>query len=175
MMDNRNRFIGLLLFLCFWLFFSGCGSEEGVPEPERTWTPDTSPSCEMLKPLVLQDPLTGGAFHCLGCNREWEWTLNADNERVFVLIAVTCTRLASEAYLEIRDPQGVLVWQQPVEQGDDETYCIRYEDPPAGVITVGLYGRLGIPLAMNLLQEFRGSIYLKLFNERGDLLGFRNP
>ena len=118
--------------------------------------------------------MTGGAFHCLWCSREWKWTLAADSQRLFVVIAVTCDRLASEAYLEIRDPQGVVVWQQPVKQGDAETYCIRYDNPPTGALTVGLYGQRDFPLFKNLTEEFRGSVYLKVFNERGDLAGFRS-
>lgn len=173
-MDSRNRPVGFLLLLLCLLVFSGCGGEEDLPASDPTMNPDRIPSCETLEPQLFQDPLSGGAFHCLWCNREWKWTLTADSQHLFVLIAVTCDRLGSEAYLQIREPPGAVVWQQQVEQGDNETICIRCENPLTGVLSVRLYGHRDFTLITNLIEEFRGSVYLKVFNEQGDLAGFRS-
>jgi len=174
-MDNRNQAFGILFSLCCLLSFYGCGGEEDSPEADPIINPDSIPSCGTLEPRVMQDPLTGGSFHCLWCSREWKWTIAAAYPRLFVLIAINCDRLASEAYLEIRDPQRAIVWQQPVKQGDAESHCLRYENPPTGSLTVGLYGHREFLFTTNLVEEFRGSIYLKVFDDRGDLVGFRGP
>jgi hypothetical protein len=167
-MENREQPFRVFVLLCLWLTFSGCGGDDGLRGPDPSLNPDRNPSCETLVPRVLEDPGTGGEFHCLWCNREWTWTLGAHTRRLFVLIAVTCERLGSEAYLEIRDPRGSLVWQQPVKQGEAETYCVLYENPPEGILSVGLYGRRDLLPIRNLIDEFRGSLYLKTFNERGE-------
>jgi hypothetical protein len=161
------RFV-LLLFLL--LVPSGCGSGENAPAPRPTGDPGQAPSCETLQPQLLEDPSTGGAFHCLWCNRQWKWTVARGQASLFVVIAVVCEALGSEASLEIRDAQGLIAWQQPIEQGLSETYCIRQDKPLGGTYSVGLYGQRDFLSFRDLIEEFRGSIYLKIFDERGNLL-----
>ena len=169
-MNDRNQMVGLVLLLFLLLVPSGCGSGENVPAPHPAEDPGQAPSCETLRPQLLQDPLTGGAFHCLWCNRQWKWTVAQGQAGLFVVIAVVCEALGSEAFLQIRDAQGSIAWQQAIRQGGSETYCIRQENPLGGAYSVGLYGQRDFLLFRDLIEEFRGSIYLKIFDERGDLL-----
>ena len=169
-MEYRNQWTRLFLFLFLWLAVAGCGSEEVAPDTDPTIHPEGPPSCETLEPRVFQDPLTGSEFHCLWCNREWKWTIPADSRSLFVLIAFTCERLRSEAYLEIRDAQASIVWQREIRPGDGESYCIRHESPAGEVLSVRLRGNRDFLLLTDLIEEFRGSVYLKVFNERGHLV-----
>ena len=114
--------------------------------------------------------MTGSNFHCLWCNREWKWTIPADSRSLFVLIAFTCDYLRSEAYLEIRDGQESIVWQREIRPGDGESYCIRHESPEGEVLSVLLRGSRDFVLLSDLIEEFRGSVYLKVFDERGHLV-----
>jgi hypothetical protein len=158
----------LLVFLCLTL--SGCGSEEATSEATSIGSPEEAPSCESLEPLVLQDPLTGGEFHCLWCNREWEWTVGGNHPRVFILIHMVCADLDSEAYAAIKDPKGSVLWRQQVKQGQRETTCVVHDNPPRGTYSVGLYGHANLLPTRRLIREFRGSLYLKIFDHRGDLI-----
>jgi hypothetical protein len=58
-----------------------------------------------------------------------------------------------------------------VNQGDNKTYCVLLENPIPGTYSVGLYGHQSFLLVRNLMEGFRGSVYLKMFNERGQLVG----
>jgi hypothetical protein len=78
-----------------------------------------------------------------------------------------CEDIGSDAYLEIRDGKGAVVWHQQVKEGAGETYCIRHENPAPGTYSVGLYGHRNLWLIKDLIEDFRGSVYLKAFNERG--------
>jgi len=169
-MRNRNQPTGVLLLICLWITLSGCGSEEAMSGTDPSVPPEEIPSCETLEPHVLEDPLTGGAFHCLWCNQEWKWTIPSENKSLFILIALTCERLRSEAYLELQDAHRSVVWRQEIRQGDATTYCIRHEDPSGGTLSVSLHGSRDLLLATDLIEEFRGSVYVKMFNERGDPL-----
>ena len=169
-MEYRNQWAGLFLFLFFWLAFTGCGSEDVTPDTDPTLRPDGTPSCETLESRLFQGPLTGSAFHCLWCSREWNWTISADSRSLFILISCTCERLRSEAYLEIRDAQESIVWQQEIRPGNDETYCIRHESPGDEILSVRLRGSRDFLLLTDLIEEFSGSVYLKVFNERGHLV-----
>jgi len=87
----------------------GLGNGEAV-----AITPQTDITVNFVVSLQPVEP----GFHTLYIRSQdlkGKWTLTADNQHLFVLIAVTCDRLGSEAYLEIRDPQGAVVWQQQVE------------------------------------------------------------
>ncbi len=170
-MMNQNLLTGVLLFLCLWAAVSGCGSEEAVPGTGPALPREEIPTCKTLEPRVLEDPLSGGAFHCLWCNQEWEWTVPARNDNLFLLIALTCERLRSTAYLEVEDPRRSVVWRREVRQGDSTTYCIRHEAPSGGTLSVGLRGSGILLPATDLIKEFRGSVYIKVFNEQGDLSG----
>ncbi len=170
-MENRNQSTRLLLLFFFWLAIGGCGSEEVTSETDPTLNPDEVPSCETLESRIFQDPLTGSEFHCLWCNRAWTWAIPANRRRLFVLIAFTCERLRSEAFLEIRNAQGSVVWQREIRPGDGESCCIRHEGPAGEVLSVRLRGSRDLLLVRDLIEEFRGSVYLKVFNERGDLVG----
>ena len=141
-----------------------------MPNPGPIPAPEAVPSCDTLGPLVLQDPLTGGAFHCLWCNQEWKWTIPAERRSLFILIALVCERLRSEAYLEVRDAHRSVVWRREIRQGETTTHCIRDDEPEAGTLSVGLRGSRDLLLATGLIEEFRGSVYLKVFDERGDPL-----
>ena len=112
----------------------------------------------------------GSEFHCLWCNREWKWTIPADSRSLFVLLAFTCERLRSEAYLEIRDAQGSIVWQREIRPGNDETYCIRHESPTGRDLSVHLRGSRDLLVLTDLIEEFRGSVYLKVFDDAGHLV-----
>jgi hypothetical protein len=83
------------------------------------------------------------------------------------VISVLCEGLGSDAYLEITDAKGAVVWHRQVEQGSDETYCIRYDNPATGTYSVGLYGHRNLLLIRNLMEDFSGSVYLRVFDERG--------
>jgi len=166
-MYKRNHPHPYLLVLCILLSFPGCGTEEDASETNPLWNPEKIPSCETLAPQVLQDPLTGGEFHCLWCNRQWEWEITTSSPSLFILVAITCEALGSDAYLEIRDAKGAVVWHQQVEQGPGETYCIRHDSPATGTYSVSLYGHRNLLLIRDLTEEFRGSVYLKVFDERG--------
>lgn len=170
-MNNRNQPVRLLFPLFFWLAISGCGGEDVSTAPDPALNPEETPSCETLAPLVLQDPLTGGTFHCLWCNREWTWRVPADSRRLFLLIALSCERLRAEAYLELRDSEQSIVWQTTIKQGDRETYCVRHEGMSGGLLSLRLSGTTGLPLIGDLIEEFQGSVYLKVFNERGEPAG----
>ncbi len=166
-MDRRNQAGRHLLFL-FALFVPvGCGSEGSLSGTIPLRRPEGIPSCATLEPLVLQDPQTGGAFHCLWCSREWKWTVPPGHPGLFILIDVSCESLGSEAYVEIRDPAASVVWRREIREGDDDTHCIQYADPPAGTYSVRLYGRMDFLLVHDLIEKFDGSLYLKLFNEDG--------
>ncbi|MGW8322897.1 MAG: hypothetical protein ACWGSD_15210 [Thermodesulfobacteriota bacterium] len=169
-MEHRNQWTRLFSLLFLWLAFAGCGSGEVTPDTDPTIHPDGAPSCETLEPRLFQDPLTGGEFHCLWCNRNWKWTVPADSRPLFVLIAFTCERLRSEAYLEIRDAQGSIVWQREMRPGVGESYCIRHESPTSEVLSVRLCGTRDLLLLTDLIEEFHGSIYLKVFDGRGHLV-----
>ena len=169
-MEYRNQWARLFLFLFLWLALAGCGSEEVTPDTDPNLHPDGAPSCETLESRIFQDPLTGSEFHCLWCNREWTWTIPADSRSLFVLIAFTCERLRSEAYLEIRDAQESIVWQREIRPGDGESYCIRQDSPAGGVLSVRLRGSRDLLFLTDLIEEFRGSVYLKVFNEQGHLV-----
>jgi len=166
-MYNRNHPHSYLLVLCALLGLAGCGTEEAASDTNPPWNPEKVPSCETLAPEVLQDPLTGGEIHCLWCNRQWEWEVTTSIQSLYILVAITCEALGSDAYLEIREAKGAVVWHQQVEQGPGETYCIRYESPVKGTYSVGLYGHRNLLLIRDLIEEFRGGVYLKVFNERG--------
>jgi hypothetical protein len=165
-MKNRNPSIRVTLFLCLWLVLPGCGGEEVAPDPD----PGEFSSCETLESQVLQDPLTGGAFHCLWCGREWKWTIHPNTGRMFVLVALTCERLRSRAHLEVKDSHASVVWSEEVQQGDAATYCVAYDRPGVGTWSVRLRGSRDLPFSPGLIEEFRGSVYLKVFNERGALV-----
>lgn len=169
-MKNRNRPIRDLLFICLWMTLFGCGSEGAMPGTGPSLPTEEVPYCQTLEPRVLEDPLTGGAFHCLWCNQEWKWTIPDGKESLFVLIALTCERLRSEAYLEVQDARRLVAWHREIRQGDATTYCIRHEDPSGGTLSVGLHGSRDLLLATGLIEEFRGSVYMKIFDERGDPL-----
>lgn len=169
-MEYRNQWTRLLFFFFLWFAVAGCGSEGVTPEPDPTIPPDGAPSCETLESRLFQDPLTGSEFHCLWCNREWKWRIPSDSRSLFVLIAVTCERLRSEAYLEIRDARESIVWQQEIRPGDDESYCIRHESPAGEALSVRLRGTRELLLVTDLIEEFRGNVYLKVFDERGQLV-----
>lgn len=169
-MEYRNQSTRLLLSLFLWLVLAGCGSEGVTPDTDPTLHPDGAPSCETLESRLFQDPLTGSEFHCLWCNREWNWTIPSDSRSLFILISFTCERLRSEAYLEMRDARESIVWQREIRPGDDETYCIRHESPAGEVLSVRLRGSRDLLLLSDLIEEFRGSVYLKVFDERGHLL-----
>lgn len=169
-MEHRNQWIGLLLFLFFWIALTGCGSEEVTPDTDPTLRPDGTPSCETLESRLFQDPLTGSEFHCLWCNREWSWTIPADSRSLFVLVSCTCERLSSEAYLEIRDAQGSIVWHREIRPGNDETYCIRHDNPTGRDLSVHLRGSRDFLLLTDLIEEFRGSVYLKVFDDVGQVV-----
>jgi hypothetical protein len=169
-MENRNKRTRLLYLLFFWLALAGCGSEEGTADTDLILHPDGVPSCETLQSRIFQDPLTGSEFHCLWCNREWKWTIPEDSRSLFVLIAFTCDRLRSEAYLEVRDARESIVWQREIRPGDDESYCIRHESPEGEVLSVRLRGSRDLLLLTDLIEEFRGSVYLKVFDKRGHLV-----
>jgi len=156
-----------LLLLCVLLGTVGCGTDETTSDTNPLWNPEKIPSCETLAPQVLQDPLTGGEFHCLWCNRQWEWDIATSNPKLFILVAITCEDLGSDAYLEIKDAKGTVVWHQQIQPGPGETYCIRHDNPATGAYSVGLYGHRNLLLIRDLIVEFRGSVYLKVFNERG--------
>jgi hypothetical protein len=174
MQTPGNRRPGLLVFLCLGLALSGCGGEDAFQEADVPHGPEVPPSCETLEPRVEEDPLTGGAFQCLWCSREWSWSIPAAAERLFVLIALRCESLHSEAYLEIEDTDGTVLWLGEVEEGDARTYCICHEDPRSGTLSVRLRGGRRIPFAVDLIEEFRGSVYLKIFNEEGERLAGPN-
>ena len=112
----------------------------------------------------------GSEFHCLWCNREWKWTIPADSRSLFVLLAFTCERLRSEAYLEIRDGRESIVWQREIRPGDGESYCIRHESPAGENLSVHLRGSRDFLLLTDLIEEFRGSVYLKVLDERGHMM-----
>jgi hypothetical protein len=169
-MEYRNQWTRPLLFLFLWFALAGCGSEEVTPETDATLRPDGTPSCETLESRLFQSPLTGSEFHCLWCSPEWNWTIPADSRSLFVLISCTCERLRSEAYLEIRDAQESIVWRREIRPGDDESYCIRHESPMGSVLSVRLRGSRDLLLLSDLIEEFRGSVYLKVFDERGHLV-----
>jgi hypothetical protein len=168
-MDYQKHWARLFLSLFLWFAVAGCGSEEVTPDTDPTIQPDEAPSCETLESRVFQGPLTGSEFHCLWCNREWKWTIPADSRSLFVLIAVTCERLRSEAYLEIRDARQTVLWQQELRPGDGESYCVRHESPVGEALSVHLRGSRDLLLFSDLIEEFRGSVYLKVFDERGHL------
>lgn len=169
-MNHRSEWPGLFLFLFFWLALAGCGTEQVTPDTDPTILPEEPPSCETLEPRIFQNPLTGSEFHCLWCNREWKWTIPADSQGLFVLVAFTCERLRSEAYLEIRDAQESIVWQREIRPGDDETHCIRHGNTASEVLSIRLHGSRDLLLLPDLIKEFRGSVYVKVFNERGHLV-----
>lgn len=173
-MENRNLLTTLFSLLCFWLVLSGCGTEEVTPQKDPTHNPGGNPSCDTLEPLVYEAPLTGGEYHCLWCNREWTWTIPANSQSLFVVIALTCERLRSETHLEIRDALGSAIWNQEIEQGESEIYCIRYEGPFSGALSVRLHGSSDLLLVRDLIEEFHGSVYLKVFNARGERLAGPN-
>lgn len=112
----------------------------------------------------------GGEFHCLWCNREWEWTVGRNLPRLFIVVGIVCADLDSEAYAVIRDPKGSVVWHQQVKRGHRETACIVHDDPPQGTYSVGLYGDHDFSPARKLIREFRGSFYVKIFDHRGVLI-----
>jgi|GEM_PF-3264630 len=169
-MECQERWKRLFLSLFFWLSVVGCGSEEGAPDTDPTIYPSEAPSCETLESRIFQDPLAGSEFHCLWCNREWKWTIPADSRSLFVLIAVTCERLRSEAYLEIRNARQTVLWQREIRPGDGKSFCIRHESPVGEVLSVHLRGSRDLLLLSDLIEEFRGSVYLKVFDERGRLV-----
>jgi hypothetical protein len=169
-MENRNQSTRLLLFIFLCLTTLGCGSEEATPGTGPTLNPTEFSSCETLEPQVFEDPLTGGAFHCLWCSREWKWTIRENTQGLFVLVALSCERLRSAAHLQVKDSHASVVWRQEVRQGDTSTYCIQHEDPTSGTWSLRLRGSRNAPLVGDLIEEFRGSVYLKVFNERGDPL-----
>ena len=86
------------------------------------------------------------------------------------MISCTCERLASDACLEIRDDTGLVLWRQEVRQGDAATYCIRHEDATGGTISIRLRGNRDLLLVTGLIEEFHGSVYVKVFDERGNPL-----
>lgn len=169
-MNLRNRALHPLLPLFALLVHGGCGSEGPWSETTAVQHPEGIASCETLAPLVLQDPRTGGAFHCFWCNREWKWTVPESHPSLFILVDVICECLGSEAHVEIRDPEGSVVWRREIRPGSGETHCIRYADPPSGTYSLRLYGRQAFLLMEELIEEFDGSLYLKLFNERGECI-----
>jgi hypothetical protein len=169
-MEYRNLWTILFPFLFLWLAVVGCGSEEVKPDADLTLHPDDAPSCKTLESRVFHDPLTGSEFHCLWCNREWKWTIPADSRNLFVLIALNCERLRSEAYLEIREAQESIVWQREIRPGDGESYCIRHESPAGRDLSVLLRGSREFLLLTDLIEEFSGSVYMKIFDEGGRLL-----
>ena len=169
-MDRRNHAGRHLLFLFAFLMSAGCGSEGSLSDTIPLRHPEGAASCETLEPLLFQDPRTGGAFHCLWCSREWKWTVPAGRSSLFILIEVTCERVGSEAYVEIRNPATSVVWRREIREGDGDTQCIHYADAPTGTYSVRLYGRRAFLGVRDLIEEFDGSLYLKLFNERGEWL-----
>ena len=169
-MKYQKHWARLFLSLFLWLAVAGCGSEEGAPDTDPTIQPDEAPSCETLESRLFQDPLSGSEFHCLWCNREWSWTIPSESRSLFVLISFTCERLRSEAYLEIRDARESVVWQREVGPGDGETYCIRHENPTGGGLSVHLRGSRDLFVLTDLIEEFRGSVYLKVFDDEGRLV-----
>jgi hypothetical protein len=165
---NRNHPHPYVLALFIVLSLPRCGTEEGAFDTNPLWSPEKTPACETLVSQVLQDPLRGGEFHCLWCRRQWEWEITSSSPSLFILVAITCEALGSDAYLEIRDAKGTVVWHQQIEQGPRETYCIRHDSPATGTYSVGLYGHRNLLLKGNLIEEFRGSVYLKIFDEQGE-------
>lgn len=170
MKDRSVQWVRLLLCCLLCHTLPGCGGEPAISTADRGPYPDEDVSCVSLEPLVDQDPLTGGAFHCLICNRTWRWTVPPDTQELFVLIALHCERLRGGAYLEIENAHGASLWVREVEQGDAETHCIRQQDPVAGTLSVRLRGRRDLLLATDLIGEFQGSLYVKVFSERGERL-----
>lgn len=166
-MECRNQWTGFFLFLFLWLPVAGCGTEEASPDTSPSLPLEEPPSCDTLRPRLLEIPLTGSEFHCFRCSREWNWTTPAHRGNLFVLVSVTCERLRSEAYLEIRDAQETIVWQQEIRSGCSESYCARLGSPPGEALSVHLRGSLDLPFLKDLIEEFRGSVYLKVFDERG--------
>jgi hypothetical protein len=169
-MQDRKEWSRLFFSLFLWLAVAGCGTEDAAPDTDPSLPRNGPPSCETLGPRLFQDPLTGSAFHCLWCNREWKWTIPSENRNLFVLVSLTCERLRSEAYLEMRDTQGSILWEREIRTGDNESFCIRPESSVDGALTVRLRGSRNLLLFSNLIEEFRGSVYLKVFDERGRLV-----
>jgi hypothetical protein len=97
-----------------------------------------------------------------------------DAERLFILIALRCEGLRSGAFLEILDSDGSLLWLREVKEGDARTYCICHEHPRNGTLSVRLRGGRQIPFAFDLIEEFRGVVYLKVFDQRGERLAGPN-
>ncbi len=166
-MATRNRSIILVSVLCFWYALCGCGTEGVRPQTSQTEDPEPSSSCASLEPLVLQPPLTGGEFHCLWCNRKWTWAMPVDHKSPFILVALKCERLRSRAYLELRDANASVVWQREIEQGEDMIHCLQPAEIPSGPFTIHLRGTREFLMVRDLIEEFRGSVYLKVFDERG--------
>ena len=168
---NRQRGpFHYLLLVCVSLFLRGCGGEAAESEGRLPWNPDRTPPCEALEPLVLQDPLTGGEFHCLWCSREWAWAVAGSHPRLFLVIDLACKDLGSEAYVEIRDPTGSVVWRKKVIPGHRKTACVVLDDPAQGTYSVRLHGSRDLLPAGDLIREFRGSLYLKMFDHHGTLI-----
>ncbi len=174
-MINRHQPVIPLFLLCFWLAASGCGSGEDEGGADPATNSGEPPTCETLASLVLQDPLRGGTFHCLWCSRQWKWRVAADSGRLFLLISLTCERLRGRARLELCDSEQSVVWQREIRQGDRETFCIRHEQLSGGVPSLRLHGTRGVPLMGNLIEEFQGSVYFKILNDRGEPAGIPVP
>ncbi len=165
-----GRWILTISFICFWLSLSACGTEDFTLEDRPEERPGESPSCESLEPLVFDWPVTGGAFHCLWCNRQWTWAVPEDAGNAFILVAWTCERLRSQATLELRDGHGSMVWQDRVEQGHEAIHCIRYQQHLRQPLHLRLSGTRDVFLIEGLIEEFRGGVFFKVFDERGNPL-----
>ena len=50
------------------------------------------------------------------------------------------------------------------------TYCIQHEDPTRGTWALRLRGSRDASLVGDLIEEFRGSVYLKVFDDEGHLV-----
>ena len=113
-MCDREHPRPCLLLLCVLLSLPGCGTDEGATHMIPLRDLEKMPTCESLAPQVLQDPLRGGEFHCLWCNRQWDWEVTTSIASLFMLVTIMCEDLGSDAYLEIRDAKRAVVWLHQV-------------------------------------------------------------
>ncbi len=140
---------------------SGCGTDGEI---EDSFTNPTHPPTLSCSDLEIQDPVTGGTFTCIACNREWQWDIQHPVERIFFLVDLTC-RDTTGGRLRIIHPKGSVLWQQEIEKGAQPRFCVPLEDPSRGLYKLSLCG----PPPLNL-TSFAGSISINLYDHRGGMI-----